>query len=209
MGYYPILVELAGRRSVVIGGGPVAERKVEGLLAAGARVTVISPALGPRLEALARQGRIRHLGRRYRPGDLEGYQLAFLATDDKEVSAAAAREGRERAVWVNAADDPARCDFILPSVLRRGELVVAVSTGGASPALARLVREELEAYFTPDYALLAEVAGEVRRELGERGRRPDGEAWARGLDADFRRLLVAGKREEAKAHLVRRMTEAA
>lgn len=205
MGFYPIFVELAGRACVVIGGGAVAERKVQGLLQAGASVTVVSPALTARLEEWVKQGRIRHVGRGYVPGDLAGYQLAFVATDDGEVNAAVAREGRERGVWVNAADDPAHCDFILPSVVRRGELVVAVATGGASPALSRAVRDELEAYFTQDYAMLAKVAAEVRQELKERGRLPGGEAWRRALDGDLRRLVAEGRREEAKARLFRQL----
>ncbi len=205
MAYYPLFLDLTGRPCVVIGGGPVAERKVEGLLAVGASVTVVSPSLCPALEALARERRIRHVGREYAPGDLAGYQLAFVATDDSEVNQAVSREGQARGVWVNAADDPAHCDFILPSVLRRGDLVVAVATGGASPALSRAVREELEAYFTQDYAALAEVVAEVRRELKGRERVPGADAWARALNGDLRRLIAEGRREEAKAHLLRRL----
>lgn len=205
MGYYPVFLELAGRRCVVIGGGRVAEHKVEALVAADASVTVISPALTPRLGVLAREGRIRHVAREYRPGDLSGSELAFAASDGGEVNATVAREGRERGVWVNAADDPAHCDFILPAVVRRGALVVAVATGGASPALSRAVRDELEAYFTEDYAVLAEVAAEVRQELKERGRLPDGAAWRRALDGDLRRLVAEGRREEAKARLFRQL----
>lgn len=203
--YYPIVLDMTERRSLVIGGGPVAERKVEHLLAVGARVTVISPTLTARLEAWAREGRIRHVGRDYGPGDLAGYQIAFVATDDGQVNATVARDGRAAGVWVNAADDPANCDFILPSVLRRGELVVAVATGGASPALSRAIREELETYFTEDYAVLAEVVAEVRRELRERARVPGPEAWRRALDQDLRRLIAEGRREEAKARLLWRL----
>lgn len=205
MGYYPIFLEMAGRACVVIGGGAVAQRKVEGLLAAGASVTVISRSLGARLASLAAEGKIRHVGRDLAAGDLAGYQLAFVATDDGEMNAAACREGRERGVWVNVADDPARCDFLLPAVLRRGQLVVAVGTGGASPALTRAIREELEAYFTEDYAALVEVVGEVRRELRQRACVPDGGAWRRVLDGDLRRLVADGKREEAKARLLERL----
>lgn len=205
MAYYPIFIEMRGRPCLVIGGGTVAERKVEGLLAVGAPVTVLSPALTDGLEALVKDGRIRHVGREYRPGDLAGSELAFVATDDAEVNAAVAREGRERGVWVNAADDPAHCDFILPSVLRRGDLVVAVATGGASPALSRAIREELEAYFTEDYATLAEVVAEVRRELKEQARTPGAEAWRKALDGDLRRLIAEGRREEAKARLLWRL----
>ncbi|MCL6641532.1 MAG: bifunctional precorrin-2 dehydrogenase/sirohydrochlorin ferrochelatase, partial [Candidatus Rokubacteria bacterium] len=158
MGHYPVVLELAGRPCVVIGGGPVAERKVEGLLAAGAAVTVIAPRLTRRLQALAAEGRIGHVAREYAPGDLDGYRLAIAATDDGVVNAAVAREGRRRGVLVNAADDPVHCDFTLPAVLRRGALVVAVATGGACPALAAAVRDELGRRLGPEYAALADVA---------------------------------------------------
>jgi siroheme synthase-like protein len=209
MGYYPIFLDLRNRPCLVIGGGPVAERKVEALLRVGARLTVISPVVTEPLESWAREGRICLVTRMYGPGDFDGYALAFAATDDGEVNAAVARDGRARGVWVNAADDPVHCDFILPSVLRRGDLVVAVATGGASPALSRAIREELEAYFTEDYAVLAEVVGEVRRRLKECARVPDWEAWRWALDGDLRRLIAEGRREEAKARLLRQLTAGA
>lgn len=205
MAYYPIFLAMTARPCVVIGGAAVAERKVEALIEAGASVTVIAPALTARLEELVTAGRVRHVRREYRPGDLAGSELAFVATDDGEVNAAVAREGQERGVWVNAADDTAHCDFILPSVLRRGELVVAVATGGTSPALSRAIREELEAYFTEDYAVLAGVVAEVRRELRQSGRVPDAETWRRALDGDLRRLIEEGRRDEAKARLLWRL----
>jgi uroporphyrin-III C-methyltransferase/precorrin-2 dehydrogenase/sirohydrochlorin ferrochelatase len=202
---YPLVVDLAGRACLVVGGGAVAERKVEGLLAADASVTVVSPTLTPALAALVRDARIRHARRRYRRGDLAGCTLAFAATGDRRVAAAVAREGRRRGVWVNVADDPAHCDFFLPSVLRRGPLLVAVATGGASPALARAVREEIERLLTPDYAALAEIVAGVRRELRARGRRANAESWARALGGDLRRLVGEGRRDEARAWLLERL----
>ena len=205
MGYYPVLLELTGRACLVIGGGPVAERKVEGLLATGAAVTVVSPALGTVLETLASEGKIRHIRREYRHGDLADSQLAFAATGDREANAAVAREGRELGVWVNAADDLSHCDFILPGVVRRGDLVVAVATGGSSPALSRAIREELEVYFTEDYALRAEVVAKVRQELRRQDLAADGETWRRALDGQFRGLIADGRSEEAKAYLLERL----
>ena len=205
MGYYPIFLNIEGRRCIVIGGGPVAERKVAGLLQEGARVTVISPSLTKCLESWVNEEKIRYVARDYREGDLAGYQLAFIATDDPAVSAAVHREGKERGVWVNAADDPAHCDFILPSVLRRGELVVAVATGGASPALSRAIREELETYFSEDYVALVEIVARVRRELKERSLVPSAEAWQKALNGDLRRFIREGRQEEAKAYLLKRL----
>ncbi len=205
MGYYPVALELTGRPVVVIGGGVVAERKVEGLLASGASVTVVAPRLTAALAALAKSGRVSHLARAYRRGDLSGHDLVFVAVDDAAVSRAAADEAHTRGTWVNAADDPARCDFILPSVLRRGDLVVAVSTGGASPALARAVREQLERVVTDDYAALAALVADVRRELRAGAVRPDADAWHRALDDDLRRLVRTGGIEEARRRLSERL----
>ena len=202
MGYYPIFVEMTYRPCVVVGGGAVAERKVEALLNAGATVTVISPSLTGPLHSRVAAGKVRYIGREYRPGDLTGYEMAFVATDDKKVNPLVAREARERGVWVNAADDPAHCDFILPSVLQRGDLVVAVATGGSSPALSRAIREDLESYFTREYAELAQVAAEVRQELRQRSVIPSAEAWRQALGDGVRRLIAEGRREEAKAHLI-------
>jgi len=200
-----MVVDLSDRPCLVVGGGVVAERKVEGLLAAGAAVTVVSPALSPRLADCLRAGRIRHAPRRYRRGDLAGFALAFVATGDPRVAAAVAREGRRRGVWVNAADDPQHCDFFLPSVLRRGPLLVAVATGGASPALARAVREEIERLLPPDFAALAETVAEIRRELRARGRRVDAATWSHALSAEVRGLIADGRPDEARTRLLHRL----
>jgi siroheme synthase-like protein len=206
MGWYPIVVDMTERPVLVVGGGAVAERKVEGLLAAGARVTVLAPDLTARLLGWVGEGRVRHVVRAYRPGDLAGYRVAFAATDDGAVNADVAREARERAVWLNAADDAGRSDFILPSVLRRGEIVVAVTTGGASPALARAVREELEDHVTEDHALLASVVAEVRGAVRREPTPPDAEAWRRAIaDGGLRRLVAEGRRDEAMARLRARL----
>ena len=198
---YPIVLDLSGRRCVVVGGGAVAERKVEGLLAAGAAVTVVSPELTEGLEARAARREIKLARRCYRRGDLAGASLAFVAVGEPRLSAAVAREGRRQGVWVNAADDPEHCDFFLPSILRRGKLVVAIATGGASPALARAVREEIERLLPTDYAELAETVAEVRRELKARGVRPDASAWNRALAAEMRHLTANGGPREARARL--------
>jgi precorrin-2 dehydrogenase / sirohydrochlorin ferrochelatase len=187
---FSLVVELAGRPCVVIGGGAVAERKVEGLLDTDAVVTVVSPTLTAALAALARAGRIAHVRRRYRRGDLAGSVLAFVATGDRGVAAAVAREGRRRGVWVNAADDPAHCDFFLPSVIRRGRLLVAVATAGASPALARAVREDIERRLPPEYATLTDTVAEVREELRAQGRSLDAAAWNRALTETIHDVTV-------------------
>jgi siroheme synthase-like protein len=200
MGYYPVLLDLEGRRCVMVGGGIIAGRRVDGLLTAGARVTVISPRLTRTLAARAAEGRIDHEAREYRDGDLDGADLAFVATDAGEVNAAVAREARARGVWINAADDPARCTFILPALVRRGDLTVAIATGGSSPALARAIREELETYLTDDYATLAAIA--ARREVRALGRPVAADAWRRALGPEVRRLIVERGRDDAKQRLL-------
>jgi len=150
---YPVMLDLVDRLCLVVGGGAVAERKVERLVEAGARVTVVSPSLTQRLLRLATDAQLRWRPREYVPGDVDGFVLAMVATDDAAVNAAVAAECRERGVLINCTDDPAHCSFILPSVLKRGSLTVTVSTGGASPTMARLVREELETLLPSDAAL--------------------------------------------------------
>jgi precorrin-2 dehydrogenase/sirohydrochlorin ferrochelatase len=202
MGYYPVFIELAGRRCLVIGGGREAQRKVEGLLAAGGEVTVIAPALTEDLRARLAAGEIAWLEREYRDGDLAGYEICMVATDDGAVNARVAAEGKRQRVWVNAADDTKHCDFILPAVIRRGAITVAASTGGASPALARRLREELEAYLTEEMPALAELLREVRAELRARGIQPDAEIWQEAIDEELRVLLAQRKFRQAKARLL-------
>jgi precorrin-2 dehydrogenase / sirohydrochlorin ferrochelatase len=156
---YPIFLNLDGKRCVVVGGGAVANRKARKLLQARAEVVAISPEVKPELESVATEVHRRP----YREGDLEGASLVFAATNRREVNAAVTREARGRGIPVNVADEPSEGDFALPSVLRRGQLQVAVSTGGASPTLARRVRNELESAFDSEWAGVVEALGRARR----------------------------------------------
>jgi len=206
--YYPVFLDLTDRPVLVVGGGPVAEGKVEGLLAAGANVTVVSPTVTPRLAGWVAAGQIEYLPRPYQDGDVAGRRLALVTTDDPAVSGAVAAEGRELGVWVNTADEPARCEFILPAVIRRGRLVVAVSTGGASPAAARAIREELEAYLTEDHATLVEMAAEAREDLRRRAVSTGPARWRRALDGGLRRLIADKRYRQARARLARNLESA-
>ena len=156
---YPVFMNLEGRRCVVVGGGEVANRKARKLLQARAEVVVISPEIMPELESVA----FEVLRRPFEAGDLEGAFLAFAATDSREVNAAVAREADEKSIPVNVVDRPSEGSFAVPSVLRRGRMQVAVSTGGASPSLARSIRGELEGIFGPDWAGLVEELAVARR----------------------------------------------
>ncbi|GAW93600.1 precorrin-2 dehydrogenase/sirohydrochlorin ferrochelatase family protein [Calderihabitans maritimus] len=163
--YYPVFFDLSRRPCLVVGGGKVAERKVRDLLRAGAAVTVISPQLTGGLEELARRGAIQYLARPYQAGDVEGYFLVVSATGDKSVNEQVARECHARDIPVNVVDAPALCTFIVPAVLRRGSLAIAVSTGGKSPYLAGKIKKKLEEEFGPEYAELTDLLGEVRDEV--------------------------------------------
>jgi siroheme synthase-like protein len=205
MSYYPIFLNLSGQRCLVVGGGAVAERKVAGLLDAEASVTIVSPTLTVELTRLVKEKKIRHFMRDYRKGDLSGYRLAFVATDTSQVNRAVYEEAQEVEVFINTADDPAHCDFILPSVLRRGKLQVAVATGGTSPALSRAIREELEQYFTEDYSILSEIVAELRRELIDKNVSANAETWRGALDGNVRRMIREGDVEGAKHYLRERV----
>lgn len=205
MGFYPLLLELEGRRVVVVGGGAVGERKVEGLLAVGAVVTVVSPDVTKGLTALAAAGRIALVPRPYRDGDLEGAALVFTALGDPRATAGVAGEARRRSIWLNAADDPAHCTFILPAVVRRGPLTISVASGGATPALTRALREHLEGALGPEWAALAELAADARRELRASGRAADGETWRRALAPDVRALVAERRLDDARRELRTRL----
>ena len=168
--YYPLCLDISGKRCVVVGSGIVAERKVERLLACGARVEVVGKALTPILAAWKEEGRIVHREADYEDSCLSGASLVIGATDDEAVNARIAKNAHARGIPVNIVDDPARCDFILPSVVERGDLLIAVSTGGKSPALARKVREDLEEAYGAEYAVLLEILGELREKVIAAGR---------------------------------------
>ena len=167
--YYPIFADLNGRSCVVIGGGTVAQRKVTTLLRYGAQLTVISLTLTRRLAAYAKRGRIRYLARQFRPGDLQGAWLVYAATDDPDINALVHREADRRRIFTNVVDQTPLCSFIAPSICQRGPLTIAVSTGGASPTLAKRLRRELQQGIGSEYApmvrLLMSLRGIAKREL--------------------------------------------
>ncbi len=201
--YYPVYLDLRGRRCLVVGGGEVAERKVETLRECGATITVISPELTPGLAEAARVEAIVWQARVFQKGDLEGAHLAIAATDDRAANAAVAKEARQRRIWVNSVDDPAYCDFIAPSVVRRGDLVLAISTAGKSPAMARWVREELERSLPEEWGALLELAHELRQACRRAGRTPPYSQWAAALAPSVREALRRGAVAEARREMAR------
>ncbi len=172
MSYYPLFLEIQGRLCLVIGGGPVAFRKAAALLRCGAKVTVVSPSLSAGLKRMSRKKKIRWIPRRFSRSDLSGMELAVSATDDPQINRLAAREAGRRRVWINVVDQPRLCSFILPSVVRRGKLTLAVSTGGASPALAQWIRRDLEARYGEGFSRLLAAAGRKREEIRKKKMSP-------------------------------------
>lgn len=205
---YPVfLVGLAQRRTVVLGGGEEAERKAAGLLGAGADVTVVAEEVTPGLAALANARRLAWVERDYREGDLAGAFLVVSTGTDRDRHARAWREARATGALINAVDDVEHCDFIAGSVVRRGDLVVAISTGGAAPALAVRLRERLERTLGPEYGELVDLLAELRALLTERV--PDfaerRALWYELVDSAALADLRAGRRARARGRLYARI----
>jgi precorrin-2 dehydrogenase/sirohydrochlorin ferrochelatase len=207
---FPVALELTGRRCVVVGGGPEAERKARALLEADASVTVVASEVTPGLSDLARRGDMTRVSRPYAGGDLDGAFLVIAAIEDRAVLAAVFAEAEERHVLCNAVDDIAHCHFAVPSVVRRGELLLAISTGAQAPALAKRLRRRLTAEFGWEYAALVDVLGQVRAETLPH--RPADFAtwsgrWANALEEEEElvALVAAGQvaeaRQRVRAHL--------
>ena len=206
MALYPIFLETKGRPVLVIGGGNVGAEKVRGLLNGEAAITLVSPELIAELQEHKDAGRIKHIEREYRESDLDGgWDFVMVATDDGAVNAEVAAAGKKRGILVNAADDPANCDFILPAVVRKGKITLAASTSGASPALARRLREELDAYLTEDMPALADLLSEVRQDVRRRGIKIENDTWQYAIDGQLRVLLAQRRYGQARARLIQRL----
>lgn len=194
MAYYPIYLQLHDRPCLVVGGGKIAEDKVKGLLAAGARVTVVSPQLTSYLSELVERNEIRHTARRYRSGDLVGAFMVICATDQAEVNHQVWREAFTHRQLVNVVDDTPHCNFIAPALLRNGDLTIAISTGGKAPALAVRLKERLQREIGPEYERFLELVGQLREPLSQRV--PDFETrkalWYELVDSEALNLLAQG-----------------
>lgn len=173
MRYYPVNLDILGRRCLVVGGGGVGRRKVKTLLACGANVTVVSPAAVSELHALADTGDIIWHARGYLTSDLAGMFLVIGATDDEQLNAQISADAMDRNMLCNIADRPAACNFILPSIVHRGDLVLTVSTSGKSPAFAKQLRKELEKQFGEEYKALLQLMGAVRDKLLSQTHEPE------------------------------------
>jgi siroheme synthase-like protein len=206
---YPVMLQLDGERAVVIGEGAVREGKPEGLLAGGAgEVLVVAITPATRLDELEATDGVRVERRAWRPTDLEGAAICVAWSSRPEVRAAIAQEARDRGVLVNVMDDVPNCDFAAPAVVRRGELLLAIGTGGASPALAKRLREDLGERFGEHWAEIVGILREIREatlpllpDVAERSRR-----WGSALDVEeAEKLVLAGRDEELRERLRARL----
>ena len=197
MRYYPVYLDMRGRNALVVGGGAVGSRKAKTLLRAGARVTVVSPQATETIRTLAAKGRLTWHQRPYRSSDLEAMFLVFGATDDPDLNRRIQTDAEQGHVLCNFADQPDQGHFILPSIVERGDLLVSISTCGKSPAVARRLREDLEAYFGEEYAPFLQLMGAVRTWLLEREHAPEDHRplFGRLIDGGLLAMVKAGDRE--------------
>jgi precorrin-2 dehydrogenase/sirohydrochlorin ferrochelatase len=193
---YPLFAIIEDKPCLVVGGGAVGERKVHDLLDSGAKVSVVSKTLSPPLAALAERGEIVYLAEDFSDSQVEGMALVMAATDDPEVNARVSAAAQGRGIWVNVADEPEHCTFIVPAQVKRGDLTLAISTGGASPALARQVREDLQQHFGPEYGPYLDLLKRVRaRLLSERRAHPDNaELFTRLVRSSLKDAVAEGDR---------------
>ncbi len=205
--YYPVFLDVRNRKCVVIGGGNVGEEKARKLLECEARVVVISPEVNAGVRELAEAGKLTWLARAYQPGDLEGAFLAIAATDSNQVNRQIAAEAEQRNVLLNVVDVTHLCTFIAPAVARRGDVTIAVSTSGASPALARKFREELSRSRILEYADLAPLLADVRKELRRMGVRVDTDHWQKCITQELLDMVQAGRYEDARKALMSDLLE--
>lgn len=194
---YPVNLIVAGRSCLVVGGGRVALQKVRGLLDAGAEVTVVAPEIDEQIRSLG----VACQQRPYERPEAADYRLALAATGDPAVNQQVYDDAEAAGVWINAADDPERCSFILPARVRQGRLLVTVSTQGHSPAVAAWLRERLDRELGPEYDILIGILGEVRNEVQTAGRQTESLDWRAALDSGILDLVRAGRLEDAKERL--------
>jgi precorrin-2 dehydrogenase / sirohydrochlorin ferrochelatase len=183
--YYPVYLNLKDRRVLIVGGGAVAWQKIPALLESEARVRLVSPEALPDIEELAEAGRLEWIRRPYQTTDLDDAFLVISSTDDPELQKRIAAEARARRIWVNVVDVTPLCDFIAPAIIAQGDLQIAISTGGASPALARFIREKLEPQFGPEYGVITDVLQKHRPEILKLPKERRQEIWGSLINQEF------------------------
>lgn len=205
--YYPVCLDVSQRPCVIIGGGEVAARKAERLVQCGARVTVVAKRLSPEMLRLKGEGAVSHIDADYGIDHLRGAFMAIGATDRNDINESIAADARSLGVLVNIVDDPAHCDFILPSIMSRGDLSISISTGGKSPALAKKLRLELEECYGPEYVALLNIMGALRERIVAAGASPDEnkKLFEAVLDSDILEAIRSNDRDRIR-QIVRDIT---
>ena len=203
MRYYPVNLDIQNRSCLVVGGGSVGTRKVTTLLNCGARVTVVSPEATARLLEMAASGSLKLEKRAFRPSDLDGIFLVVGATDNEELNHEIHTNAERLGLLCNIADRPEACNFILPSIVSRGDLIIAVSTSGKSPAFAKTLRKELEKKFGYEYAEFLKLMGAIRKKLLSAKHEPEAhkQLFEQLIDRNLLALIKAGKNDAIDALL--------
>jgi precorrin-2 dehydrogenase/sirohydrochlorin ferrochelatase len=203
MSYYPIFIQLEGENALVVGGGSVACRKVETLLERGASVRIVSRILCPKLERLITKGDIQFLGKEFRKEFLEGVFLVIAATDDEELNHKISQAARAKGLLINAVDQPEDCNFIVPSIVNRGNLQIAISTSGKSPAMAKKIRKDLEGRFGMEYETFLRIMGRIREELLPMGftQKENSVIFQQVIDSGLLEIVTRGDMKEAEETL--------
>ncbi len=195
--FYPVFLNLTGRRCVIIGGGKIAEGKIAKLLESAAKIIVISPDATEGIRDFAQSGKIELDLRKYQPGDLQGAFLAIAATNDRVVNQEIFEEAEKQGILLNAVDDMPRCSFIAPSIVTNGPVTVAISTGGASPALARKLRENMEVSSVLDWADATSVLSKARQIIKEKKVAIDPQRWQCCMTDEILKMAQNGQEEKA------------
>lgn len=203
MSFYPIFVQLEGKKVLVVGGGNVAYRKVLALLECGASIYLAGRELVTELAQMVEKEEIHFLGREFKDEYLDNVFIIIAATDDKDLNHRISTCAREKGVWVNAVDQPPDCDFIVPSILKRGDLQIAISTSGKSPALARRIRKGLETQFGPEYEIFLAMMGRLRKEVLSLGlpQKENSRIFQKIVDADLLEGFSGGFSQRMEAYL--------
>ena len=209
MKYYPVHLDIKNRNCLVVGGGTVGTRKVDTLLECGARVTVVSPDPSPQLKKLASEGAITLTQRAYRSADLKGAFLVIGATDDENLNQQISKDAEISNTLCNIADRPEVCNFILPSIVRRGDLVITISTSGKSPALAKQMRQKLETQFGQEYTEFLLLMGAIRKKLLSEAHEPEThkDLFNKLIESDLIELMQSNKADEINSLLYKILGE--
>jgi precorrin-2 dehydrogenase/sirohydrochlorin ferrochelatase len=199
--YYPVYLNLKGHRVLLVGAGAVALQKIRPLLTAGARVHVVSPAALPEIRRLAQDAKIEWSARTYKSTDMAGVRLVIAATSDARLQKKIAKEAQGRGIWANVVDVPALCDFIAPAVFGRGDIQIAISTGGAAPALAKYLRRKLESIIGPEYEEFINVVQKLRSDILKLPKEKRHSLWERMVSDDFFQEIRTGGMAAAEVRL--------